>query len=273
MPVVVFSSFTERNSATALKALELGAVEVLEKPTKEKFGPLMYRLAQVLKETSKAKPRRRRMAEMGLKKSIFQGKPSQFMVALGASTGGTDAIAEILRALPADHPGLVVVQHMPAFFTGPFADRLDKQCAIRVREAKEGDVIEDGLALIAPGDRHLVVDWAEGAFRVSCPLGPLVNHCRPSVDVLFHSVARSAGPHAVGAILTGMGHDGAGGLLAMREAGAPTLAQDEATSVVYGMPKEAVARGAVDEIVPIHLMARAIQNKIEYMTVRRGRRE
>jgi two-component system chemotaxis response regulator CheB len=184
------------------------------------------------------------------------------VAAIGASTGGTEALAEVLSALPANHPGLVVVQHMPALFTKDFADRLDRYSAIRVREARDGDVVMDGLALLAPGDFHMTLDWAGGKYRVHCQSGPMIHHCRPSVDVLFHSVARTAGPRSVGMILTGMGEDGAGGLLAMREAGAPTLAQDEASCVVYGMPKEAVARGAVDEVVPIHLMADALQSKM-----------
>ncbi len=262
MPVVIFSSFTDKNSALALKALELGAVEVLEKPTSGNFGPLMIRLVRVLKETAMAKPRRKRLVLVPQSKTDGSGKPSRVIGAIGASTGGTDALSEVLRGLPADHPGLVLVQHMPAFFTADFAARLDRGSAMKVREAKSGDVIQDGLVLVARGDRHMVVDRDGGKFRVNCPIGPMVNHCRPSVDVLFHSVARSAGPNAVGVILTGMGHDGAGGLLAMREAGAVTLAQDEATSVVYGMPKEARARGAVDEVVPLHLMADALQAKI-----------
>lgn len=259
MPVIVLSAFTEAHSAAALRALELGAVEVLEKPTPGNFGPLMYRLVRVLRESAGAKPRRRTFPQAPCPKGKPGNIPSPVVVALGASTGGTDALAEILTLLPPDHPGLVIVQHMPPVFTRDFAARLDRECRIHVREAREGDTVTDGSALVAPGDRHLLLDWHQGRFRVSCQEGPLVNHSRPSVDVLFHSVARAAGPRAVGVILTGMGHDGAGGLLAMREAGAATLAQDEATSVVYGMPKEAVARGAVEEVVPLYAIAAAIQ--------------
>lgn len=263
MPVVVLSSFTERGSREALRALELGAVEVLEKPSRENFGPLMYRLLRVLKEAGRAKVRPKHLhPATRAEKAKGLGKPSRVVVAIGASTGGTDALAEILTALPADHPGLVIVQHMPALFTRDFAERLNRYCSIRVSEARDGDLVEDGLALIAPGDMHMTLGWETGRYRVNCQPGPLIHHCRPSVDVLFHSVARIAGPDSVGVILTGMGEDGAGGLLALREAGAVTLAQDEASCVVYGMPKEAVARGAVDEIAPLHLMAESIQSRV-----------
>lgn len=262
LPIVIFSSFTEKNSALALRALELGAVEVLEKPTSGNFGPGMVRLVRVLREAALAKPRRKRFITALPLKKPQQGKASRVVAALGASTGGTDALGEILRALPEDFPGLVIVQHMPPVFTRDFALRLDKECRIRVKEAANGDMVQDGLALIAPGGKHMVLNGEGGTYRVTCPAGPMVNHCRPSVDVLFHSVARTAGPSAVGVILTGMGQDGAGGLLAMRETGAATLAQDEATSVVFGMAKEAVARGAVDQVVPLQQMAEALQGKI-----------
>ncbi len=264
MPVVIFSGFTGKNTALALKALELGAVEVLEKPTKGNFGPGMVHLVRVLKETCHAKPHRKKVP-FSIPTAVNKagGEPSLIVSALGASTGGTDALSEILRALPSNHPGLVIVQHMPPVFTKTFAERLDRECALKVKEAEEGDVIQDGLALIAPGGKHLLVDETGGKFRVSCPQGPPVNHCRPSVDVLFQSVAHVAGKRAVGMILTGMGQDGANGLLSMRKKGAPTLAQDEESCVVYGMPKEAVARGAVDEIVPLQKMAEVLQDKVK----------
>ncbi len=263
MPVVVFSSFTEKNSALALKALDLGAVEVLEKPMKVNFAPAMVNLVRVLKESAHAKPRRRvtPVAPEAVKK--IPGNPSRLVTAIGASTGGTDAISTILRGLPAQHPGLVIVQHMPPFFTRTFAERLDRESAMRVREAVEGDVIRDGLALVAPGGKHLLVEGLPGRFQVSCPDGPPVNHCRPSVDVLFQSVARAAGRRAVGVILTGMGQDGANGLMAMKNKGAVTLSQDEASCVVFGMPKEAVARGAVDEVVSLRDLANILKSKAE----------
>jgi two-component system chemotaxis response regulator CheB len=223
----------------------------------------MIQLVRVLKETAGAKPRRKKWVRIPARKTPATGKPSRAIAALGASTGGTEALAEILRALPPDAPGLVIVQHMPPVFTRDLAQRLDRDCRIRVREAANGDWVQNGVALIAPGGKHMVVNREGEKYRVTCPEGPLVNHCRPSVDVLFHSVARTAGANAVGLILTGMGQDGAEGLLAMRKAGAVTLAQDETTSVVYGMPKEAVACGAVDEVVPLHLMADALQSKLK----------
>jgi two-component system chemotaxis response regulator CheB len=179
-------------------------------------------------------------------------------VVLGASTGGTEALTEVLESLPNDHPGVLVVQHMPSFFTRTFAERLDRTCRMRVREARTGDEVKPGLVLIAPGDFHMTLK-KNGGYKVECRQGPPVHHVRPSVDVLFQSVARVAGPRAVGALLTGMGRDGAEGLLAMKEAGAMTLAQDEASSVVYGMPKEAVRIGAARQVVPLSQMAEAIQ--------------
>jgi two-component system chemotaxis response regulator CheB len=162
---------------------------------------------------------------------------------------------------------------MPALFIHGFVERLDQCCAMKVKEAKKGDVVTDGLILVAPGDGHMTLDWLSGKYRVNCQPGPMVNHCRPSVDVLFHSVARTAGPNAVGVILTGMGEDGAGGLLALREAGAFTLAQDEDSCVVYGMPREAVVRGAVDEVVPLYLMAQALQGKIQRLLLSKQQEE
>jgi len=181
----------------------------------------------------------------------------QKLIAVGASTGGTDAVREFLGAMPADAPPIVIVQHMPERFTRAFADRLDRTCALRVREAKDGDPIVEGQALVAAGDRHLLVHRSGGGYVAEVRPGPLVSQHRPSVDVLFRSVAEAAGAKAVGVIMTGMGEDGAAGLLEMRERGAATLAQDEATSVVFGMPREAVARGAVAEVLPLERLGSA----------------
>ena len=261
LPVVALSTFHPRNSPVILRALELGAVEVLGKPGQEKYGHTFDRLARTLKAASAAKPRRHSRISAPSEKKAPLGRASKVVTAIGASTGGTEALMEILPALPADQPGLVVIQQLPPFLAKDFARKLDEACRLRVREARDGDTIRDGQVLIAPGDSHLVVDWACGEFKVSCFSGPAVNHSKPSIDVLFHSVARTAGPDAVGVLLTGMGPDGAGGLLALREAGAFTLAQDEGTSVVFGTPKEALSRGAVDCMAPLHAMAAAIQNK------------
>jgi two-component system chemotaxis response regulator CheB len=180
---------------------------------------------------------------------------------MGASTGGTEALREVLVALPEDAPPVVVVQHMPEGFTGAFAERLDGLCRIEVKEARAGDAIVPGRALIAPGNLHLMVRRA-GGYAVEVRDGPLVSRHRPSLDVLFRSVAQAAGRDAVGAILTGMGDDGAQGLLEMKLAGAATLAQDEASCVVFGMPREAIARGAVEEVVPLGRMAEAILARV-----------
>jgi two-component system chemotaxis response regulator CheB len=264
MPVVVLSSLTPERSPLALQALECGALEVIEKPgsgiSEGLEKKILPRLARILKSVAGARCRAR-----APKRNIYEAKPkglkktSDKIVAIGASTGGTQALAEILTALPADHPGVVVVQHMPPYFTRAFAERLDKECAIHVKEAQNGDWVTDGQVLIAPGNFHVLLKRTGAHYQTAFHQGPLVNHMRPSVDVLFHSVAREAGPNAVGVILTGMGRDGADGLKAMRDAGAATLGQDEASCVVYGMPKEALKCGAVEKIVPLGRMAFEIQ--------------
>jgi two-component system chemotaxis response regulator CheB len=177
------------------------------------------------------------------------------VVAIGASTGGTEALRLVLEAMPPDAPGIVIVQHMPEVFTRAFAQRLDSVCRIAVKEAEPGDEVAPGRALIAPGNRHLLLRRMGPAYRADIVEGPPVSRHRPSVDVLFRSVAQAAGPRAVGVLLTGMGRDGADGLLEMKRAGAATLAQDEASCVVFGMPKEAIAAGAVDEVLPLPRIA------------------
>jgi two-component system chemotaxis response regulator CheB len=180
------------------------------------------------------------------------------VVAIGASTGGTEALREILEAMPPDAPGTVIVQHMPEVFTRAFADRLNQTCRIEVKEAAAGDRVLEGRALIAPGNRHTVLVRSGAHYVVDVQDGPLASRHRPSVDMLFRSVARSAGPNAVGVILTGMGRDGAEGLMEMKRAGAATLAQDEASCVVFGMPKEAIELGGVDQVLPLGRIAAAI---------------
>jgi two-component system chemotaxis response regulator CheB len=184
------------------------------------------------------------------------------IIAIGASTGGTEALGLILAALPEDVPGLVIVQHMPEAFTGPFARRLNRSCRIAVKEAADGDPIERGRALIAPGNRHMTVRREGSAWLARVVDGPLVSRHRPSVDVLFRSVADAAGPCALGILLTGMGSDGAEGLRAMRSRAAATMAQDEETCVVFGMPREAIARGVVDEVVPLQRIAQAVLDRV-----------
>jgi two-component system chemotaxis response regulator CheB len=186
------------------------------------------------------------------------------VLAIGASTGGTQAVERVLRALPADAPGTVIVQHMPEHFTAAFARRLDGLCAMEVREARDHDPVVPGVALVAPGNRHLLLQASGARYNVRVKDGPPVHHQRPAVDVLFQSVARAAGPNAVGVILTGMGADGARGLLAMREAGARTFAQDEATCAVFGMPKEAIKLGAAGSVLPLDAIAGAALRGLEY---------
>ncbi|HET7294657.1 MAG TPA: chemotaxis response regulator protein-glutamate methylesterase [Vicinamibacteria bacterium] len=268
IPVVVCAGLAERGTDAALRATEEGAVAVVAKP-RVGVGGFLEESAQMLIDTirgaAEARPRSRGLsARTSSQPARARSTPSagarnpDAILALGASTGGTEALREILEAMPADAPGIVIVQHMPPVFTRTFAERLDRCCRIEVKEAEPGDRVAQGRALVAPGDRHLSVQRGGGGYLVETADGPLVSRHRPSVDVLFHSVARAAGANAVGAILTGMGDDGARGLFAMRQAGARTLAQDEASCVVFGMPKEAIARGAVGDVLPLQRMAGAL---------------
>lgn len=265
IPVVVCSGLAARGTEAAIRALEEGAVEVIAKPALGVQGFLLDAgptLAEVLRGAAAAKVRQRQPspapaprhtadAVLPRRSSGALRLTTDKVVAIGASTGGTEALRQILEAMPADAPGIVIVQHMPERFTAAFAQRLDQTCRIQVKEAESGDRVMDGRALIAPGNRHLLVRRSGGYYTVEVTGGPAVSGHRPSVDVLFRSTAQAAGANAVGVILTGMGDDGAAGLLEMRQAGAGTIAQDERSSVVFGMPKEAIERGGVDEIVPL----------------------
>jgi two-component system chemotaxis response regulator CheB len=263
MPVVVLSSLTPRNSELAMKALDLGAVEVLCKPgasyaTKDIAQPLVHAIrSAAVAKISAAAPRTARPDERRLPENLLV-QTTHKIIAIGASTGGTRAIEAVLTRMPRTSPGIVIVQHMPEHFTASFAQRLNELCALEVREARDNDHVVPGVALVAPGNRHMVLARSGGTYLVRIKDGPRVHYQRPSVDVLFHSVAQTAGRNAVGAILTGMGADGARGLLAMREGGAWTLAQDEASCVVFGMPKEAIKMNAADEVIPLDGMAAAI---------------
>ncbi len=263
LPVVVLSSLTPKNSELALKALDLGAVEVLCKPgasysTKDIAQSLVHavRSAAVAKITAAPATGASVAARTAIAPLLVQ--TTHKVIAIGASTGGTKAIEAVLVGMPATAPGIVIVQHMPEHFTAQFARRLNEICALEVREAGDNDRVVPGTALIAPGNRHMVLGRSGGTYLVRIKDGPRVHYQRPSADVLFHSVARTAGRNAVGAILTGMGADGAKGLLAMRAAGAFTLAQDEASCVVFGMPKEAIKLGAADRVVPLGHMTHSI---------------
>lgn len=277
IPVVMCSSLTEEGSATLMQALEAGAVDVILKPrvdTKQGLIESSVRICDAVKAAARANlkklPYRNAQASSPTKKlnaDVILPEPSprramarttETVVCIGASTGGTESLRAVLEVLPLDCPGIVIVQHMPERFTAAFAKRLDALCAIEVKEAEDGDKVLRGRALIAPGNRHTLLQRSGAQYYVSVKDGPLVSRHRPSVDVLFRSAAQYAGANATGILMTGMGDDGAQGLLEMRTSGAATVAQDEATSVVFGMPKEAIQRGAAGKIMPLGLIAAEI---------------
>ncbi len=264
IPVVIVTSFSETSRKLAVKALEMGAIEVVEKPesgnsTAEFISTLTRAIrtaasSKVSKFIDAYEPPHARKTH----KRNQNFKSSHRIIAIGASTGGPQAIETILKALPRNVPGMVMVQHMPEKFTDYYAKRLNEICAMEVREAKDFDQLSSGLALLAPGGKHMVIRRNNNDYYVRVKDGPMVHHQKPSVDVLFESIAANAGENAAGVILTGMGSDGARGLLLMKSAGCHTMAQDEASSMVFGMPKEAVALGAVDRILAIDRIAPAL---------------
>jgi two-component system chemotaxis response regulator CheB len=275
IPVVMCSSLTEDGSETLMQALEAGAVDVILKP---RIGAADYlaesgvRIREAVKGAAVARlgAARRNAPAIGTSAKLTadavlppptgraMAKTTEMVVCVGASTGGTEALKDMLEQLPANTPGIVIVQHMPEKFTAAFAKRLNTLCEVEVKEAENGDPVLRGHVLIAPGDRHMLLERQGARYVVSVRSGPLVSRHRPSVDVLFRSAARSAGANAMGVIMTGMGDDGARGMAEMHAAGAFTIAQDEATSVVFGMPKEAIAHGGVDRVVPLDHIAREI---------------
>jgi two-component system chemotaxis response regulator CheB len=251
-PVVVLSSQSRR--ADVFKALELGALDFVARPER---GGLASVREELLEKCATVRALRIQNLAAGARAIDARELEPARVAVVGASTGGTEALRVLLEAMPADAPAIAVVQHMPEVFTAQFARRLDKLCRIEVKEAADGDRLLPGRALVAPGNRHLSVKRAGGLVAVVSD-GPPVSLHRPSVDVLFHSAARIAGPGTMGVLLTGMGDDGADGLLDLRRAGAHTVAQDESTSVVFGMPKEAIARGAAIEVLPLPRIAPAV---------------
>jgi two-component system, chemotaxis family, protein-glutamate methylesterase/glutaminase len=258
LPVVVVSSLTAAGGELALEAIRAGAVEVIAKPGPSySVGEMGLNLADAVRAAARADLGRGAWSAAPAER-LSMARTTNKVVAIGASTGGTTAIAEMLERMPRNCPGIIIVQHMPEHFTASFAQRLNETCAIEVREARDGDAVVPGRALIAPGNRHMVLHRSGANYLVSVKDGPLVSRHRPSVDVLFKSTATYAGRNAIGVILSGMGSDGAAGLKAMRSAGAFTLAQDEKSSVVYGMPSEAISMGAVTEVVPLREMAAAV---------------
>lgn len=272
IPTVVCSGLAGAGTEAALRAIEEGAVEVIAKPrlaVRDFLHESAVLLIDAVRGAAVARLRRRLPGpvppppRLDAGAVLPAGRPAlrlttDKVVAVGASTGGTEALRLVLEALPPDCPGLVIVQHMPEVFTRAFADRLDQTCRIEVKEAAAGDRVLAGRALIAPGNRHTLLVRSGGHYAVDVVDGPLVSRHRPSVNVLFRSAAQAAGPNALGVILTGMGDDGAEGLREMKQAGAATLAQDEASCVVFGMPKEAIALGCVDEVVPLERVPASI---------------
>ncbi len=270
-PVIICSSLAGEDCESTLHALEQGAVDVIQKP---KMGTRLFleesrvRICDAIRAAARARPRTapRMVVQPKLSADVMIAKgrsqamlqTTERVVAVGASTGGTEALRVFLEALPGDAPGMVIVQHMPEKFTAAFAARLDGLCAVTVKEAEDGDTVVRGRVLIAPGNKHTMLKRSGARYYVEVRDGPLVSRHRPSVDVLFRSVARYAGRNAVGVILTGMGDDGAHGMAEMKEAGAYTIAQDEATSVVFGMPNEAIKLGGVEKVLPLERIAREV---------------
>ncbi len=260
LPVIIVSSLTQQGGQLALEALEAGAVDVMHKPqTAYAADDIAVQMIDKVKAAARVTVRRRdpgAVAAAAPRLALTQTTHS--VVAIGASTGGTQALQLVLSALPANAPGIVIVQHMPEHFTRAFADRLNQLSALEVKEAATGDSVIPGRALIAPGNYHLLLRRSGARYFVEVKEGPLVSRHRPSVDVLFRSVARVAGSNAVGVILTGMGNNGAAGMLEMKQAGALNIAQDEQSCVVYGMPSGADEAGGVDETQPLDRIPAAL---------------
>ncbi len=273
IPVVICSSLTQQNSETTFKALEYGAVEIIAKPkigTKQFLEESRVRICDTVKAAFLSKVKKtcapisvapKLTADAILAKPVSSKamvETTEKVVVVGASTGGTEALKDLLEMLPQDSPGVVIVQHMPEHFTRAFANRLDSICRISVKEAEENDTVIRGRALIAPGNRHCLLKRSGARYYVEVKDGPLVSRHRPSVDVLFRSAARYGGKNVVGVIMTGMGDDGAKGMLEMKQQGSYNIAQDEASCVVFGMPKEAIKLGGVDRVVTLRDIAGAI---------------
>ncbi|MGM0646187.1 MAG: protein-glutamate methylesterase/protein-glutamine glutaminase [Thermodesulfobacteriota bacterium] len=264
LPVIIVSSLTNQGGELAMDAINAGAVEVMTKPGSAfSVADMSTTLVDKIRAAAKARvsqpPQTTPARAVGPQQSdLAERKMTNTILTIGASTGGTQAIQAVLQALPRNAPGIVIVQHMPEKFTASFAARLNETCALEVREARDNDTVRPGLALLAPGNFHMLLRRSGARFYVQVKEGPMVCRQRPSVEVLFKSVAQAAGRNAVGAMLTGMGRDGAEGMLAMHQAGARTIAQDEASSVVFGMPKEAIKLGGVDSILPLSAIPQAL---------------
>ncbi|MFZ4436964.1 MAG: protein-glutamate methylesterase/protein-glutamine glutaminase [Syntrophales bacterium] len=260
LPAIVVSSLTTKGGKLTLEALDIGAVDVIAKPgVAYSVGDMSAQLAEKIRGAARARISKRTEdkndTSTGPQPMKALAQTSNKVIAIGASTGGTVALRSLLVQMPANSPGMLIVQHMPANFTAAFAERLNGLCQITVKEAKDNDSVINGTALIAPGNYHMLLRRSGARYYVEVKTGPMVHHQRPAVDVLFKSTARYAGANAIGVILTGMGADGAVGLLEMKNMGAGTIAQDEKTCVVFGMPKEAIKLGAADKILPLEKIA------------------
>lgn len=257
LPVIIVSSLTKKGGRLAMEALSIGALEVISKPSSAySVGEMSVQLIDKIKAVAGVKVESKGEKEVSVDKPLkvatkALSETTNKIIAIGASTGGTEALRVVLSTMPPNAPGILVVQHMPAHFTTSFAERLNELSMITVKEAKDGDSVVNGLALIAPGNYHMLLKRSGARYYVQIKTGPMVHHQRPAADVLFHSVANYAGRNAVGAVLTGMGSDGAQGLLKMREAGARTVVQDEKSCIIFGMPKEAIKLGAAEKVVPL----------------------
>lgn len=271
MPVVMVSSLTEQNAATTMQALESGAVDFVTKPSvdiRHGLEELAQQITSKVKIAAQATVKRRtppadcqeRIKDLAAQSAMI--KTTDTIIAIGASTGGTEALREFLEVLPPNTPPILMTQHMPERFTQTFADRLDQLCQIRVKEAQDGESVIPGQALLAPGNYHLELRRSGARYYVTLNQEPPVNRHRPSVDVMFRSVAHSAGANSIGIILTGMGNDGAAGMFEMKKAGAYNFAQDEASCVVFGMPKEAIKMGGVDKTLPLADMPSALLTQL-----------
>ncbi len=260
MPVIILSSLTPKGSKTAMEAMEAGAIDVISKPGPAySVGDACNELVEKIKAASRAKINRKAIvASNAPVERLSLSETTNKIFAIGASTGGVQALTHVLSALPANSPGTLVVQHMPARFTASFAERLNGECEMEISEAKDGDHVVPGRVLIAPGGYHMMLQRSGANYYVAVKDGPPVCRQRPSVELMFNPVAKFAGANAIGAILTGMGDDGATGLLNMRNAGAHTIAQDEASCVVFGMPKEAIERGGAEKVVPLGDVAKTL---------------
>jgi len=270
LPVIIVSSLTKKGGKLAMDALSFGALEVMSKPSSaysvgEMGVQMIDKIRAVARIKVEPKGERSSASSGSIQAKIASNALSRTtnkIIAIGASTGGTEALKTVLTGMPPNAPGTLVVQHMPANFTTSFAERLNELSAMTIKEARDGDSLVNGVALIAPGNYHMLLKRSGARYYVQVKKGPLVHHQRPAVDVLFHSVATYAGGNAVGVILTGMGSDGALGLLKMKEAGARTMAQDEKSCIVFGMPKEAIKLGAAEKVLPLGNIAQAALNMI-----------